>query len=173
MTTHTCFSVPHFVRLIKERRALHRHTWSASVYDNRERTRCLGVGSHAGYVRRHILELAPYKPILPLEVLSEQLGIEIEKIVKLDANENPYGPPEDVYEALATLQYPHIYPDPESRRLRKKLVGLLAPSSKCYLPTRAYSQTIAASPWRISWLDAEQTSSLIYYYASSWNQMML
>jgi histidinol-phosphate aminotransferase len=67
------------------------------------------------------LELAPYKPILPLEVLSEQLGIEIEKIVKLDANENPYGPPEDVYEALATLQYPHIYPDPESRRLRKKL----------------------------------------------------
>lgn len=34
----------------------------------------------------------------------------------------------DVYEALATLQYPHIYPDPESRRLRKKLVGLLAQS---------------------------------------------
>lgn len=69
MATRMCISVSHFVRF-EYRRALQRHTRGASVNDNRERTRCLGVGSHAGYVRPHILELAPYKPILPLEVLS-------------------------------------------------------------------------------------------------------
>lgn len=42
--------------------------------------------------------------------------------MKLDANENPYGPPPAVLEALGTMRFPNIYPDPECRRLR----GLLA-----------------------------------------------
>lgn len=73
------------------------------------------------FVRKHIIDLEPYTPILPFEVLSEKLGLPCDKIVKLDANENPYGPPPEVYEALQTIQYPHIYPDPESRRLRSAL----------------------------------------------------
>jgi histidinol-phosphate aminotransferase len=72
-------------------------------------------------VRPHILDMPPYEPILPFEVLSEKLGLPIEKIVKLDANENPYGPILAVFQALAEVQYPHIYPDPESRALRKAL----------------------------------------------------
>lgn len=75
----------------------------------------------ADLVRPHILDMPPYEPILPFEVLSEQLGLPIEKIVKLDANENPYGPIPAVSRALAYVQYPHIYPDPESRALRKAL----------------------------------------------------
>jgi histidinol-phosphate aminotransferase len=67
------------------------------------------------------LDLAPYTPIVPFEVLSEQLGRSPEDIVKLDANENPYGPPPEVAEALSSLRFPHIYPDPESRALRKAL----------------------------------------------------
>lgn len=63
----------------------------------------------------------PYTPIEPFEVLSERLGIPPEKIVKLDANENPYGPSPRVRAALADLAYPHIYPDPESRALRAAL----------------------------------------------------
>ncbi len=66
--------------------------------------------------------MEPYIPILPFEVLSEQLGYALEEIVKLDANENPYGPSPRVREALATMAYPHIYPDPESRHLRRALV---------------------------------------------------
>jgi histidinol-phosphate aminotransferase len=65
----------------------------------------------------------PYTPIEPFEVLSVRLGIPVEKIVKLDANENPYGPSPKVREALAGLAYPHIYPDPESRALRAALEG--------------------------------------------------
>ncbi len=65
--------------------------------------------------------MSPYTPILPLEVLSEKLGIPADRIVKLDANENPYGSIPQVAEALAALPYAHIYPDPESRLLRQAI----------------------------------------------------
>ncbi|MBN1265290.1 MAG: histidinol-phosphate transaminase [Anaerolineales bacterium] len=64
-----------------------------------------------------------YTPIEPFEVLSQRLGLPPEEIVKLDANENPYGPVPQVREALGSLPWPHIYPDPESRQLREALSG--------------------------------------------------
>lgn len=70
------------------------------------------------FLRPHIRAMEPYTPILPFEVLSEQLGIPADQIIKLDANENPYGAIPPVAEALAALPYVHIYPDPESRLLR-------------------------------------------------------
>lgn len=72
-------------------------------------------------VRKHILKMPAYEPILPFEVLSGQLGRPEDQIIKLDANENPYGPLPCVFEALAHLPYAHIYPDPGSRALRKAL----------------------------------------------------
>ncbi|CAI5534503.1 unnamed protein product [Closterium sp. Naga37s-1] len=73
------------------------------------------------FVRAHLLRLKAYTPIVPFEVLSAQLGRAPEDIVKLDANENPYGPPPEVREALGSLSFPHVYPDPESRQLRAAL----------------------------------------------------
>ncbi len=72
-------------------------------------------------VRPHLEKMPPYQPIEPFEVLAERLGRSVEQIVKLDANENPYGPLPAVRQALATLDFPHIYPDPESRALRRAL----------------------------------------------------
>ena len=69
----------------------------------------------------HIADMAPYTPIEPFEVLSARLGRSPEQIVKLDANENPYGPHPAVREALAAYPFPHIYPDPEQRALRAAL----------------------------------------------------
>ena len=66
----------------------------------------------------------PYTPIEPFEVLSARLGIPAEQIVKLDANENPYGPSPRARQALAELAFAHIYPDPESRALRNALSRL-------------------------------------------------
>ena len=66
-------------------------------------------------IRSNISQLEPYTPILPFEVLSQQLGRRPETIIKLDANENPYGPSPLVAEALAEAPHLHIYPDPESR----------------------------------------------------------
>ncbi|KAL3631084.1 hypothetical protein CASFOL_024068 [Castilleja foliolosa] len=73
------------------------------------------------FIRPHLLKLSPYQPILPFEVLSTRLGRKPEEIIKLDANENPYGPPPEVFEALGSIKFPYIYPDPESRRLRAAL----------------------------------------------------
>jgi histidinol-phosphate aminotransferase len=72
-------------------------------------------------VRPDIAEMEAYTPIVPFEVLSERLGRQPEAIVKLDANENPYGPSPRAREALATLDRAHIYPDPEARALRAAL----------------------------------------------------
>ncbi|XP_057450126.1 histidinol-phosphate aminotransferase, chloroplastic-like [Lotus japonicus] len=73
------------------------------------------------FIREHLRKLSPYQPILPFEVLSSRLGRKPEDIVKLDANENPYGPPPEVMEALGSIRFPYVYPDPESRALRAAL----------------------------------------------------
>ena len=72
-------------------------------------------------IRKHLESIPPYSPIEPFEVLSARIGRDPSQIVKLDANENPYGPLPVVREALGKLEFPHIYPDPESRLLRKSL----------------------------------------------------
>ncbi len=73
------------------------------------------------FIRNHILRTPSYQPIVPFDVLSEQLDMPAKKIIKLDANENPYGPVPEVGEALSRLAHINIYPDPESRYLRKAL----------------------------------------------------
>jgi histidinol-phosphate aminotransferase len=69
----------------------------------------------------HIQNLPAYTPIEPFEVLSARYGRKPEHIIKLDANENPYGISPVAQRELAGLKYPHIYPDPESRTLRLAL----------------------------------------------------
>jgi histidinol-phosphate aminotransferase len=75
----------------------------------------------ASLVRPDVATMEAYVPILPFEVVSAQLGRPPDQIIKVDANENPYGPSPKVRQALASMAYPHIYPDPESRHLRSAL----------------------------------------------------
>lgn len=70
-------------------------------------------------LRPHLAEMPTYTPIEPFEVLSRRLGRTPQQIIKLDANENPYGASPAVRQALAQLEFAHIYPDPESRLLRE------------------------------------------------------
>ena len=84
-------------------------------------------------IRKHLESLPPYTPIEPFEVLSARIGRAPGDIVKLDANENPYGPLPVVREALAKLDFPHIYPDPESRALRNSLEAFTGVSSEYLL----------------------------------------
>ena len=75
------------------------------------------------FIRPHINNLPAYEPILPIEIISHQLGRSPGQIIKLDANENPYGISPSVRRTLAEMNFPHIYPDPESRLLRTALSG--------------------------------------------------
>lgn len=71
--------------------------------------------------RPEIAELEPYTPIVPLDVLAARLGLPVEQLVKLDANENPYGPSPKALAALAAEPHYAIYPDPNATRLRAAL----------------------------------------------------
>jgi len=77
------------------------------------------------FIRPEIITMESYTPIVPFEVLSARLGRAPQDIIKLDANENPYGPSPKVGEALSNLEFAHIYPDPESTALRAALARRL------------------------------------------------
>ena len=72
-------------------------------------------------LRPNIRAMDPYQPVVPLARISEQIGRPIDSFVKLDANENPYGPSPKAAAALAGIQDLHRYPDADSRRLRQSL----------------------------------------------------
>lgn len=82
----------------------------------------------------HLSGVEEYTPIQPFEVLSKRLGIPTSQIVKLDANENPYGPLPGVTEALAEYPYYHIYPDPQQSELREALAHFVCVPAENILP---------------------------------------
>ena len=82
----------------------------------------------------HLADLEEYAPIEPFEVLSARLGIPAERIVKLDANENPYGPLPAVTEALASYPHFHIYPDPRQSMLCDALSTFIGVPATRILP---------------------------------------
>ena len=62
----------------------------------------------------------------PPEVLARRAGVSEDRIIRLNANENPYGPSPAVTRAIASSPL-HLYPDPMQRRVRDALsdyVGL-------------------------------------------------
>jgi histidinol-phosphate aminotransferase len=56
-----------------------------------------------------------------MEAMVQQAGIPAEKVVRLNGNENPYGPSPKVVEALGRFQNYNYYPDPDQRKLREAL----------------------------------------------------
>ena len=87
-----------------------------------------------GFIRPDIAAMKPYTPILPFEVLSQKLKRAPEEIVKLDANENPYGPSPKAREALAHASFLNIYPDPDNTFLREALAKFTGLPKGCLFP---------------------------------------
>ena len=71
----------------------------------------------------YVLEATPYAGVEPPDVLAREAGIPEDQVVKLDGNENLYGPAPGVAEALAAYDSYHIYPDPMQRRVREALAA--------------------------------------------------
>ena len=69
----------------------------------------------------HIRHLDMYQGIEPLDVLAQKAGISPDKVIRLNGNENPYGPSPKVAEALANFRHYNLYPDPEQWRIRNAL----------------------------------------------------
>ncbi len=71
----------------------------------------------------HMRGLDVYQGVEPVEVMAERAGIPSERIIRLNGNENPYGPSPSVAAALAEFPNFNHYPDPEQRQLRQALSG--------------------------------------------------
>ncbi len=74
-------------------------------------------------IRPDLLELPGYVPIEPTDVLAERLGIAPDSVIKLDGNENPYGPSPKALARIAAERSYHIYPDPDQRKVRDALAA--------------------------------------------------
>ena len=81
-------------------------------------------------VRPHLLTLEAYEAVEPPEALAARAGIPESEVVKLDANENPYGPSPRVAEALAKLGRVHLYPDPAQTAMRSAVSAHLGIGSE-------------------------------------------
>ena len=68
----------------------------------------------------HLADFKGFDSADPLEVMAARAGIPEDQIIRLNANENPYGPSPKVAEAIAAMN-PAIYPDPEQRAVRQAL----------------------------------------------------
>lgn len=83
-----------------------------------------------GSLRAALHGMRGYEPIAPPEEVAARYGIASDGIspdgiVKLDGNENPYGPSPRARAALAAPYEVHRYPDPDQRRLRAALADRL------------------------------------------------
>jgi len=74
-------------------------------------------------VAPRVREMQSYAPIVPFDVLSKRLDMAVDRIVKLDANENPYGSSPRALEAIAQSRLMHIYPDPDQTALREAVAS--------------------------------------------------
>ncbi len=72
-------------------------------------------------IREDVKSMKAYTPTTSLDVFADRLGFAVEDLIKLDANENPFGPSPMVQASLANLANMNVYPDPESNKLRDLL----------------------------------------------------
>jgi histidinol-phosphate aminotransferase len=77
----------------------------------------LNISELVGARVRGMQEYAPE----PLAETAQRLGVPMDGLIKLDANENPYGPTDRAARVLREYTEHHRYPDPISRRLRQAI----------------------------------------------------
>ena len=74
-------------------------------------------------MRSEMITLGGYAARKSPETLEGKVDVPVEDIIKLDANENPYGCSPRVNQALATYPNLSIYPDSDQAELRRLLQG--------------------------------------------------
>lgn len=75
-------------------------------------------------VKEQLTKLNPYQPGKPIDEVKQQFNLQ--KVVKLASNENPFGCSEKVKESLQqAVNQMAIYPDGYAAKLRKKLAKML------------------------------------------------
>ena len=74
-------------------------------------------------VQPHLTALPGYEPVTPVDQLAARAGVDVADVLKLDANENPFGASAAVQRAIAAYGGWSVYPDPLQLDLRAALAG--------------------------------------------------
>ncbi len=72
-------------------------------------------------IRPHLRDIEAYEPVDPSEVMAQEAGISLDRVIRLNGNENPFGCSPKAAQAVASMTSFHIYPDPQQRAIRKTL----------------------------------------------------
>tara|TARA_Y100000588_G_scaffold89671_1_gene96271 strand:+ start:12739 stop:13839 length:1101 start_codon:yes stop_codon:yes gene_type:complete len=76
-------------------------------------------------VNPRVLDQPTYNPGKPIEQVASDRGIDLQGIVKLASNENPFGPsPKALEAAVEALQAIRLYPEGSGIRLKEKIAGV-------------------------------------------------
>ena len=82
------------------------------------------------FIRSDLTASSGYPASTSPETLEGQIEVPVESVIKLDANENPYGCSPRVSQALATYPHFNIYPDNGQAMLREWLAGYTGVDAK-------------------------------------------
>jgi histidinol-phosphate aminotransferase len=82
-------------------------------------------------VRPELLHFTGYSASTSPDTLAGKVDVPPEGIVKMNANENPYGCSPKVLQALATAPNFNIYPDDGQQELRQRLSGYAGAPAEC------------------------------------------
>ena len=75
------------------------------------------------YIRPHLAGFTGYTASTSPDVLKGKVEVSVSHIIKMNANENPYGCSPRVLKALAKCKHYNIYPDDGQQELRRLLSG--------------------------------------------------
>jgi histidinol-phosphate aminotransferase len=75
------------------------------------------------FIRPNLLGFTGYSASTSPDTLEGKIDVPVDNIIKINANENPYGCSPKVLKALAKCRHFHIYPDDGQQELRKQLEG--------------------------------------------------
>src|SRR3990172_5874421 len=93
-------------------------------------------------IRPDLAGFGGYSVAPPPETLEGKTEVPIEAIIKLDANENPYGCSPRVNKALAAYPHFNIYPDDGQTKIRKLLAGYIGVEAKDIVAAGGSNQLI-------------------------------
>jgi len=82
------------------------------------------------FIRPDLAAFVGYSASTSPETLKGKISVPLENVVKLDANENPYGCSTRVNQALANYAYFNVYPDNGQETLRRLLAGYVGLGSE-------------------------------------------
>jgi histidinol-phosphate aminotransferase len=85
------------------------------------------------FIRAHLAGFSGYSASTSPDTLEGKLDVPPENIIKMNANENPYGCSPKVLPALAGCTHFNIYPDDGQQQLRKRLAGYAGVPAECIL----------------------------------------